>query len=786
MRKYSWLATLIIIFSLISQVMSAPLFGDVPENHWARDAVAQLAAKGLIVGYPDGTFKGDRAATRWELAMVVARMLAKSEQMWATFATKADLEALRQLVNNLREELDALGVRVNNLEDNLSKLTARVWDLEKIRFYGSVNSIFVTQGFKSTGLPDPLGFDSGSAFNTANAIGSAVGALMRPPGMADFTNATATLANAVYNSFPVMDYFTGTPFVNGTAFTTVAILGTKLRVSSDVNGGAEFAAYSRVGDAAVAPYYGVSAPYLSNSFTQHFTLDGTNRRFPYTKMTLDNAWFKYNPSGTKVTLGSIRSDSFDDLVLYGEPNPNAVQGWGQPLPFFGVAVNGSTYLIAPMKFEVLGSKLANDVPNSTIAAANMYNSFLTGFNLDWEFKGGDFKLNFLRAADDYFGGTLLASGGMQNPFAWQNPLNGWSAAQVPQQGQRPIQAGNSANGLLGPQGVSIWGASIRYEFPNNIKFAAEYASSAYKPNLNSGFEKTGNAGRAELNTSVFNNLLFLSAEYVAVSPFFDPYVIPYPNVISGESTYRTTNAAGFAFMNQIPEPIWRMDFTYIPGYYQLHNSSMYPNNRRGLRFYANYKLPSGHGNIDAKYASLEQVAYSAPMASGGMADYPGFIEPFFWPMGGQENTKGKVEMYHLGFNYKFPNTKLGMNLAYDLGRMKRPTSLINNNAAPTNNINIAGNWGMIGLVYPFNDKFTLKGGYNLAGFKGSYRSTGINWDYKQTIPYLGFNYNISENTTWGLMLQAYKVNDSVPSSSLTNNQWDWGGTRVFSEVKISF
>ncbi|CAN0474385.1 unnamed protein product, partial [Phaeothamnion confervicola] len=63
---------------LVSSAMpafAAPLFPDVKDDHWAKDAVAALAAKGLLEGYPDGTFKGDRAATRWEVAMIVARLL---------------------------------------------------------------------------------------------------------------------------------------------------------------------------------------------------------------------------------------------------------------------------------------------------------------------------------------------------------------------------------------------------------------------------------------------------------------------------------------------------------------------------------------------------------------------------------------------------------------------------------------------------------------------------------------------------------------------------------------
>ena len=67
---------------------AAPLFPDAKNDHWAADALRRLAAQGLVEGYPDGTFKGDRAASRYEVAMVVARLLAKMEQANAAFATK--------------------------------------------------------------------------------------------------------------------------------------------------------------------------------------------------------------------------------------------------------------------------------------------------------------------------------------------------------------------------------------------------------------------------------------------------------------------------------------------------------------------------------------------------------------------------------------------------------------------------------------------------------------------------------------------------------------------------
>ena len=50
-------------------------FPDVSENHWAYEYVKSLADRGLIIGYPDGEFKGDRSMTRYEFAAVIYRAL---------------------------------------------------------------------------------------------------------------------------------------------------------------------------------------------------------------------------------------------------------------------------------------------------------------------------------------------------------------------------------------------------------------------------------------------------------------------------------------------------------------------------------------------------------------------------------------------------------------------------------------------------------------------------------------------------------------------------------------
>ena len=78
-------------------------FSDVPANSWAYDAVNKLAAEGIIDGYPNGTFGGDRLMTRYEMAQIVAKAMAKGANVDRLAAEFAD-------------ELDSLGVRVAGLE----------------------------------------------------------------------------------------------------------------------------------------------------------------------------------------------------------------------------------------------------------------------------------------------------------------------------------------------------------------------------------------------------------------------------------------------------------------------------------------------------------------------------------------------------------------------------------------------------------------------------------------------------------------------------------------------
>ena len=83
--------------------LAANPFSDVPAGHWAYGSIAKLAAAGVVDGYGDGSYRGDRLMTRYEMAQIVARAMAKGANV-------------DRLASEFADELDSLGVRVAKLE----------------------------------------------------------------------------------------------------------------------------------------------------------------------------------------------------------------------------------------------------------------------------------------------------------------------------------------------------------------------------------------------------------------------------------------------------------------------------------------------------------------------------------------------------------------------------------------------------------------------------------------------------------------------------------------------
>ena len=117
MKKILAIAAAAALTAGVSAYAANP-FSDVSPDDWAYQAVSDLSDQGVVEGYPDGTFKGERNMTRYELAQVIARLMAREDQLNAE--QKATLD---KLAGEYADELANLGVRVSNLEKKVGNIS---------------------------------------------------------------------------------------------------------------------------------------------------------------------------------------------------------------------------------------------------------------------------------------------------------------------------------------------------------------------------------------------------------------------------------------------------------------------------------------------------------------------------------------------------------------------------------------------------------------------------------------------------------------------------------------
>ncbi|MFH1514608.1 MAG: putative porin [bacterium] len=126
MQTKSMVVALLVAILLVTLggIASAKSFDDVPRSHWAYDAVDYLASKGLIEGFGDGTYRGNKEMTRYELAMLIARAYARLEEMSDKEAS-IDVEAI---MNDLMDEFED---ELADIRDLIKSGQVRLDDLER-------------------------------------------------------------------------------------------------------------------------------------------------------------------------------------------------------------------------------------------------------------------------------------------------------------------------------------------------------------------------------------------------------------------------------------------------------------------------------------------------------------------------------------------------------------------------------------------------------------------------------------------------------------------------------
>lgn len=124
---------IILLVSMSAQAFAASNpFSDVPADHWAYDSVIQLAAVGLVEGYPDGTYGGTRTMTRYEAAMVWARMLARLEALVEAGVVENTAGVKEQITKDVLAEVNKAKSEIAALVTGLELPTAQVVEVQPV------------------------------------------------------------------------------------------------------------------------------------------------------------------------------------------------------------------------------------------------------------------------------------------------------------------------------------------------------------------------------------------------------------------------------------------------------------------------------------------------------------------------------------------------------------------------------------------------------------------------------------------------------------------------------
>ncbi len=137
MRKVVYFI-IIVLFFIKSFAQEEQTFKDVPPDHWAYDAIEELAKKGYLDGYPDGTFRGRNWVNRYDLALLAAKIVSKLEELETAggLISPEDVKKIKFLINNFQNELKQMNINVKKLQETINRMDERIKQTEKLQFSG--------------------------------------------------------------------------------------------------------------------------------------------------------------------------------------------------------------------------------------------------------------------------------------------------------------------------------------------------------------------------------------------------------------------------------------------------------------------------------------------------------------------------------------------------------------------------------------------------------------------------------------------------------------------------
>lgn len=298
-------------------------FADVPAKHWAYDAVNKLAQAGIVDGYNDGTFRGDKTMTRYEMAQIIAKAMNKN--------LNADQKAtVDKLSKEFGTELNSLGVKVDGVQKQVNDMVKISGDA-RVRYFGTENEKDVTDYRARVTLDGKI--NDNVKFSTRLSTGSTLVD-------AKANTFSAETANASFNALGMshvvgrQDIKLGSGYLvdgqmNGmaTQIGALKVFGGNASSNAKVATDSIYANGNTATDTVWNRVYGaeykfdvmgakVTADYMKNN-TSSDTLYGANLGFGVTKdISATAEYFKNNENSAKAMAYGVKFDKIGLSATY--------------------------------------------------------------------------------------------------------------------------------------------------------------------------------------------------------------------------------------------------------------------------------------------------------------------------------------------------------------------------------------------------------------------------------------------------------------------------------------
>lgn len=463
-------------------------FADVPTDHWAYQHVDKLQKRGIVIGYPDGTYGGKRAMTRYEFAIAISRLLDQMgansgaalpgggitreelDRILADFARKSDLagfmtkeeaDQLRRLISEFQTELTTLGVDLDRVRQRVDALEGRVRFLEeeakRVQIGGNVN--LMIRGNHRRG--NTRGVIDQDGFRVTGGARSRGGILADTRVLHDLDlnikarlSDTAT-AHAVLNFGNYLDFLGGVASFNGARSDRNYLTGLpQQRVNQDQSQTIyKLALEAPINIAGLA--INLSAGRLPMQFT------------PYTLKLMDVDNYFYNE---KTDLGDVPLDGAKTVFALGPVGVTAFAAKSDPIKHV----------------SNVSGKIVGDNPYALFAGAGRA-PFLTNINGAAGTAQGGFRGGVIRTIDDNGSptmtgnrpvGSVIAQGFDPNVFNTPSVRPSNNAMAVEQLAGARLTLGTSAIGTIGGTFLALSGSSPNTTVLGNENFERVYVYGA--------------------------------------------------------------------------------------------------------------------------------------------------------------------------------------------------------------------------------------------------------------------------------------------------------------------